>query len=100
MLENYLDIITNIENYVDGIIVTDKNANIIYIHKYWPNLMPLPEKDMIGKNLFQVYPSMSPHNSTIMKALKTGEVTLNNQDTLTTSEGQSFKMVLLSEQYA
>lgn len=93
MLENYLDIITNIENYVDGIIVTDKNANIIYIHKYWPNLMPLPEKDMIGKNLFQVYPSMSPHNSTIMKALKTGEVTLNNQDTLTTSEGQSFKMV-------
>ena len=34
MLENYLDIITNIENYVDGIIVTDKNANIIYIHKY------------------------------------------------------------------
>lgn len=53
MLENYLDIITNIENYVDGIIVIDKNADIIYTHKYWPELMPLPEKDMIGKIFFK-----------------------------------------------
>ncbi len=93
MLENYLDIITNIENYVDGIIVIDKNADIIYTHKYWPELMPLPEKDMIGKNLFQVYPAMNPEDSTIMKALKTGEITLNHHGTLVTAVGKSFKIV-------
>ena len=34
MLENYLDIITNMENYVDGVIVTDTKANIVYIRRY------------------------------------------------------------------
>ena len=34
MLENYLNIITNMENYVDGILVVDANADIVYMHKF------------------------------------------------------------------
>ena len=60
MLENYLDIITNMENFVDGILVTDNNADIVYIHQFSPDLTTLSEKDSIGKNLFEIYPDMDP----------------------------------------
>lgn len=93
MLENYLDIITNMENFVDGILVTDNNADIVYIHQFSPDLTTLSEKDSIGKNLFEIYPDMDPRSSTIMKALGTGEVTLNHSSTLTTAGGDSFVIV-------
>ena len=93
MLENYLDIITNMENFVDGIIVTDTNADVVYIHQFTPDLTTLSEKDSIGKNLFDIYPQMDPKSSTIMKALACGEVTLNNRSHLVTAEGDSFDVV-------
>ena len=33
MIENYLDIITNMENYVDGVMVVNDQANIVYLKK-------------------------------------------------------------------
>ena len=93
MLENYLDIITNMENYVDGIIVTDTKANIVYIRRYTKDLTPLTEKDYIGRNLFEIYPTMEPSKSTILKALRKGEITLNHHSVLTTAKGQSFELV-------
>lgn len=93
MLENYLDIITNMENFVDGVLVTDRNADVVYVHEYSPNLTTLTEKDYIGKNLFEIYPDMDPSASTIIKALKTGETTLNYRNILTTVEGDSFEVI-------
>ena len=54
MLENYLDIITNMDNYVDAIIVLDKDANLIFIRHYTSWLSPLNEKEVLGKNLFEI----------------------------------------------
>ena len=93
MLENYLDIITNMENFVDGVLVTDHNADVVYVHEYSPNLTTLTEKDYIGKNLFEIYPDMDPSASTIIRALKTGETTLNYRNILTTVEGDSFEVI-------
>lgn len=87
MVENYLDIITNMENYVDGIIVIDENANIIYINQFKADYTPIDEKSAIGKNLFSIYPELNPNESTMMKALKTGEVTLGNRETLIAKDG-------------
>lgn len=93
MLENYLDIITNMENYVDGIIVTDINADIVYMRHYTRGLTPLSERDAVGCNLFEIYPDMDPAKSTIMQALGKGKITLNNRETLTTADGKSFEIV-------
>lgn len=92
MLENYLSIITNIENYVDGILVVDTNADIVYMHKFTEDLTPFAEKEAIGKNLFDFY-AMDPEESTIMKALKTGEATINYESTLVTRHGKAFNVV-------
>ena len=77
LLENYLDIITNMENYVDGIMVTDTNANVVFLRKYYQGVSPAEEKAYIGRNLFEIYPDMDPAKSTIIKALTTGESTIN-----------------------
>ena len=72
MLENYLDIITNMENYVDGVMVVNDQANIVYLKKNYQQLTPMTPESYIGRNLFDLYPEMDPQNSTIMKALSLG----------------------------
>ena len=91
MLENYLDIITNMDNYVDAIIVLDKDANLIFIRHYTSWLSPLNEKEVLGKNLFEIYPNLNPQESTILKALQTGESTINYKNVLT-KDGRSFEI--------
>lgn len=81
------------ENYVDGILVVDANADIVYMHKFNEELTPFAEKEAIGKNLFTVYPTMNPEESTVVKALRTGEETLAYEGTLTTAQGESFKVI-------
>lgn len=93
LLENYLDIITNIENYVDGILVLDKDANIVYIRQYNPALVPFSEKEAMGKNLFEIYPDLDPAQSTIVRALTQGETTLNYRSMMTTAKGKTFEIV-------
>lgn len=93
MLENYLNVITNMETYVDGLIVVDSYTNIVYIRHYAKGLTPISEKDSIGKSLFEIYPSMDPKNSTIMKALTTGEVTFNCKNTLSPVNGPTFEVL-------
>ncbi len=93
MLENYLSIITNMENYVDGILVVDANADVVYVHEYSEGLAPYPVREAVGKNLFTLYPTLDPEKSTIVKALKTGEATLGYKGTLVTAQGKTFEMV-------
>lgn len=93
MLEEYLDIITNMENYVDGVIVLDKDAKVIHINQFRPDYTPLDEKRALGKSLFEIYPDLDPETSTIMQALKYGKVTLNNEAIMYPTVGHPFRMV-------
>ena len=60
LLEEYLDTITNMENYADGIIVIDDQAKVIYIRQFKPDLSPLDERRAIGKSIFEIYPTLKP----------------------------------------
>ncbi len=93
MLEEYLDTITNMENYADGIIVIDDQAKVIYIRQFKPDLSPLDERRAIGKSIFEIYPTLKPETSTLIAAIQRGETTLNNRETLTTSTGESFQII-------
>lgn len=93
MLEEYLDTITNMENYADGIIVIDDQAKVIYIRQFKPDLSPLDERRAIGKSIFEIYPTLRPETSTLMAAVKDGKTTLNNKETLTTSTGKIFQII-------
>lgn len=92
MLEEYLNVITNMENYVDGVLVVDQDAKVVYMNQFRPDYTPLDEKRSLGRSLFDIYPDLKPESSTIMAALRTGKVTLGNEELLTTSYGKSFRI--------
>ena len=93
MLEEYLNIITNMENYVDGIMVVDERADIVYLNQFRPDFTPLDEKRAIGKNLFELYPDLDESESTILAAIREGKVTMGREDLLTTSYGRRFRVI-------
>lgn len=92
MLEEYLNVITNMENYVDGVLVVDKDVKVVYMNQFRPDYTPLDEKRSLGKSLFEIYPDLKPENSTIVAAIREGKVTLGNEELLTTSYGKSFRI--------
>ena len=93
MLEEYLNVITNMENYVDGIMVVDENADIVYLNQFRPDFTPLDEKRAIGRNLFDLYPDLDASTSTIIAAIREGKVTMGQEEVLTTSYGKSFRIL-------
>ncbi len=93
MIEEYLDTITNMENYADGIIVIDDQAKVVYIRQFKPDLSPLDERRAIGKSIFEIYPTLNPQTSTLIAAIQRGETTLNNKETLTTATGETFPII-------
>lgn len=93
MIEEYLDSITNITNYVDGIMVIDQTYRIVFISKYHPEFTAFDDKRAIGKTLFEVYPDIEPSKSTIVSAIRDGKVTLNREEILYPKTGQPFRLI-------
>ncbi len=93
MIENYLDTITNVTNYVDGILVVDSDYKVVYISQYNPVFTSLEEQRVIGKTLFELYPELDPESSTIVKALRTGKITLNNEEVMKPTVGKTFRII-------
>lgn len=68
------EIIINIFNALDeGVIIVDKNCRIIFYNKTLSRLEGLDPNDVIGKSIFDVFPSLTPRESTIYSVLETGK---------------------------
>ena len=93
MIEDYLDTITKATNYVDGILVVDSDYKIVYISQFLPNFTALEEQRIIGRTLFELYPDLDPKTSTIVAALRTGKITLNNEEILNSKFGRAIKII-------
>lgn len=93
MLEEYLDIITSMENFADGIMVLDENACVVYVRNYRTGVTPLITQDVVGKNILEIYPELTEETSTIWKALRTGESTINKLEPLTSYDGITMNLL-------
>lgn len=69
--------ILSLYNFFNGAIIFDTNAVAVYYYNNRPDLNPLGEKDVVGKSLFELYPGLSPSESTVIKALQEGIPTAN-----------------------
>lgn len=49
-----MDIVFNTIN--EGIIITDKNGNIIYINKIAIKILKIPNDDILGQNISRALP--------------------------------------------
>ncbi len=93
MLRKYVEQILSLYNYIDGLMITDEKGKIEYYMTYRPDLVSLREKDLIGKNLLEIYPDLTEETSSIMRVLKTGKPIFNEEQELRSYKGEILHVV-------
>ena len=93
MLRRYVEQILSLYNYIDGIIVTDKDGYVEYFQTFRPDVNNLKERDVIHKHILEVYPKLTEETSSIMRVLKSGKPISNEFQTLYTYKGQRIRAV-------
>ena len=93
MLREYVEQILSLYNYVDGLVVTDKDGYIEYYLSYRPDLSRLKDREIRGKHVLDVYPCLKEEDSSILKVLKTGVPIYNEYQTLVTYIGETVHVV-------
>ncbi len=87
----YKDLDIDME-FVDAICVVDDKCRIVYSVRYNPrfddNFNEREFSSLINKNLFEVYPSVNPRESTIMKCLEKGIPIYNKKQIFTDFQGR------------
>lgn len=92
MIEEYLNTIRDVSNYVDGLLVIDVNYKVVYIEQNRP-FNAVDMKWAIGKTLFEVYPQLKPENSTMVQAIRYGKITLNHDEFMYPAVGKPNRMI-------
>ena len=93
MLEEYLNVITKIENYVDGILVVDRYARVVYINIFDVNYFPFKVNAAIGKTLYELFQDMTPETSVIAETLRTGKPVLNKEAVMHPKGGREYRII-------
>ncbi len=81
-------------DYVDSIMVVDKNFNIIHTSRANPrfgnNEMVNEYNQYYHKRFFEVYPNLDPKESTMVECLKTGKITFHKSQVFTDLLGRIY----------
>jgi arginine utilization regulatory protein len=93
MIEKYYDIITKIENFVDGLMIVDEHCHITYNKQFSPSGFVLDESYSIGKTPMEIYPNLKPDDSTCYRAVTYGESTTNQIQRLKYHSGEEFTVI-------
>ena len=59
MLSRYVEQLLNIYNYIDGIMITDKDGYVEYYKNFRPDLNNLKESEVRRKHITEVYPDLT-----------------------------------------
>ena len=86
-MNQYFEQNLRLVDYIDGMMIVDKNCVIKHYYTAYPNVGQLEEKDVLDKNLFEVYPHLTREGSYIYRALKTGESFINYEQEYTSYKG-------------
>ncbi|MEW9080152.1 sigma-54 interaction domain-containing protein [Terrisporobacter glycolicus] len=76
------------EMFSDGILIVDQDGIIKYIKYYRDDISIFSTKGVIGKHILDIYPSIKPDESTLLKALQ-GISTIGKKTYQTSFDGQS-----------
>lgn len=91
MIENYLNNIINMENFVDGMLVVDQDAVVVHIKNY-REYSPFTESEAIGKSLLDLYPGLDVATSPVLRALYLGESSINIEGTMVSYKGETVNL--------
>lgn len=93
MIRDYYSVITNIEHFIDAILIVDKNYNIIYHKNFGISKYTFNEKYFLDKKPWDIFVNIEKEKSTLYKALKYGEKTKLKKQTLTFDDGKSLEVL-------
>ncbi|MFO7814188.1 MAG: sigma 54-interacting transcriptional regulator [Halanaerobiales bacterium] len=82
-----------LNNLTEGIHVVDNKGNTILYNKKASEIDGLIPKEVLGKNIFEVFPSLTLETSTLMKTLKNGEKYLNHKQTFINYRGKKITTI-------
>lgn len=83
-----LDKFTNLYGRIDAILIVNKNNIIEYSAMVTEDKEYLRTDDILGKDLFDVYPELNERNSTHARVMSTGLPVINQKQTLTEPSGR------------
>ena len=90
-VNTYLELVLN--HITEAVQVVNFEGITIYYNKFAADTDGFQVSDVIGKHIFQVYPSLTLETSSIMKVLKTGTPLLDLQQTVVTSTGKTVNII-------
>lgn len=82
-----------LENLDVGIHVVDSEGKTVFYNSAMGKLERLEPENVIGKSLFEIFPSLSVETSTLYKVLKTGKAIVNSVQTYFNYRGQCITTV-------
>lgn len=71
-LHDYTEQLLSLYNFYDGGIMVNRDCVIEYYHNNRQDINTLTEAEIVGKSIFDVYPSISEKDSTLLQVINTG----------------------------
>ncbi len=92
--KEYLNIMQKILHQVDeGVHVLDSDGNTIIYNNSMSNLEKMSSKDVMKKPFSEVFKNLNNENSTLLKALKLKESTINKKQTYLNKDGKEITTI-------
>jgi len=79
---------TIMDHISDGVQVFDSEGNLVYCNRRSAMLDDINIETSIGKNILEIYPSLTRETSTLLKVLRVGMPIFDMQQTYTTYKGK------------
>lgn len=89
-LHNYTEQLLSLYNFYDGGIMVNRNCEIQYYHNNRLDINTLVESEIIGKSIFEVYPTINEQNSTLLQVINTGIPIHQHYQMLVNYKGESY----------
>ena len=84
----YLDLVLN---SVDYLIIVDSNFNVVFNTRYEAQVndtaQPISRSEYINKKFYEMYPELDVETSTMMRAIRTGEIVVRKNQAVKDSKG-------------
>jgi arginine utilization regulatory protein len=92
-LEHNIGITELLEDLEDGIMIVDKDFNIIHYNKGMEKIESLKADDVMGKNIYEVFPDKSYIDSTVYQSIKEGKKTVDKIEKYLTYKGTPVSVI-------
>lgn len=92
-MNKYFEQNLRLVDYVDGLMVIDKDCIIRHFYTAYPDIVKLQREEPINHSIFEIYPNLKPEDSFVYRVLQTGESFINYEQTYVDYKGNKMDAV-------